>query len=148
MAWFLTLADFQLPPVSLVVLGCIMAIESGLDVYIDRVLGDSLEEMLTPCRTAKITRPFDELRRRNVEISKRACLNLDDRLRIMSNSPALRRAAGISRNRADRDGEELKRLRDILAHGGSLLDFDRDPTRGIEVADKARQTAELIWRRN
>lgn len=141
----LTLADLQLPPVSLVVFGSILSVEAGLDNYIDRLLGDSWEGLLTDAKLSRISTIFEERRRQNVQITKRACLDLDARLRILCKSPALRHAIGVSRSRVERDGEDLKRLRDTLAHGGSLVDVKGDASHGLAVALKASQLADQIW---
>lgn len=141
----LTIADLQLPPVSLVVFGFVLSVEAGLDDYIDRLLGDSWEGLLTEQKLSRIDEIFEERRRRNVQITKRACLDLDARLRILCKSAAIRDAIGVSRSRVERDGEDLKRLRDTLAHGGSLLDVKGDASHGLAVALTASQLADQVW---
>ena len=141
----LTIADLQLPPVSLVVFGFVLSVEVGLDAYIDLLLGDSWEGLLTAEKTSRLTAIFEERRRRNVQITRRACLDLDGRLRILCKSVELREAIGVSRSRVERDGEDLKRLRDTLAHGGSLVDVEGDARAGLAVALKASEFADQIW---
>lgn len=141
----LTVADLQLPPVSLVVLGFILAIEAGIDVYIDRLIPDTWQELIPDTRMTKINAVFEGRQRRNAGISLKSCLDLEARLVLLCKSKAVRDAVGLSRKEVKRDGEDLKRLRDTLAHGGSLIDFNSDAASGLRVAQKARNLADHIW---
>jgi hypothetical protein len=141
----LTMADLQQAPVNLVVLGYILAIEGAIDGYIDRLLGQSWQDFLSPQRLQKVKDVFNERRGKNVGINLRACLDLEARLSILSKSDVLRSAIGLSRNRVDEMGEQLKRLRDTLAHGGSIVDVSGDPSAGLKMAQMARMLADQIW---
>lgn len=141
----LTIADLQLPPVSLVVFGFILAIEAGIDAYIDRLVPDTWQELIPDARMTKISAVFEGRQRRNAGISVKSCLDLEARLLILCKSKAMRDAIGLSRRELERKGEDLKRLRDTLAHGGSLIDMSGDAASGLEVAQMARNLADHIW---
>lgn len=141
----LTVADLQLPPVSLVVFGFILAIEAGIDTYVDRLVPDTWQELIPDTRMTKITAVFEGRQRRNAGISLKSCLDLEARLVILCKSKAMRDAVGLSRKEVERQGQDLKRLRDTLAHGGSLIDLSGDAASGLRVAQKARNLADHIW---
>lgn len=141
----LTVADLQLPPVSLVVFGFILAIEAGIDAYIDRLVPETWQELIPDARMTKINAVFEGRQRRNAGISLKSCLDLEARLIILCKSKAVRDAVGLSRKEVEREGESLKRLRDTLAHGGSLIDVSGNAASGLHVAQKARNLADHIW---
>jgi hypothetical protein len=71
---------------------------------------------------------------------------LGDRLKLLGKSVTLLSLLGFGDRRAYTEWkEQLGRLRDTLAHGGSLLDEERDPVRAIELFDSVRRFAEKIW---
>jgi hypothetical protein len=142
----LTIADLQVLPVSLVVFGFVLAAEAGIDELIEKHQGEGWSDLLTEERLEKIDQVLRERTSRNAETTRRACLNLDDRLTIACKNQAIRSALGlVSRNELERAGKSMKRLRDTLAHGGSLLDVTDDPVAGIRAAREAREFADHIW---
>jgi hypothetical protein len=142
----LTTADLQVLPVSVVVLGFVLAAEAGIDELIELHLGDEWSTLLSEERFEKIDQVFAERKSRNAETTRRACLNLDDRLTIACKDQAIRSALGTSRTSLERSGRAIKRLRNTLAHaGGSLLDVADDPMAGIRAAREAREFADRVW---
>lgn len=142
----LTCADLQLPPVSLVALGFVTAAESALDHLIGRQFGERWPELLTAKRRVAIEAVFAERRRHNAETTLLDCLNLDDRLAIARKADALRVATGSpARRQFDRRAEAMKRLRNVLAHGGGLLDAEPEPSRAVVLFADVRALAESAW---
>ncbi len=127
------------------VFGYILAIEAGIDAYIDRVMPDTWQELVPPSRMVKINSVYEKRQRRNVAIGLRSCLDLEARITILCKSKRLRDSIGVSSSEIKRNGEDLKRLRDVLAHGGSLVDYMGDPASGLRAAQAAGQLADQIW---
>jgi hypothetical protein len=140
----LTTADLQMLPVSVVVLGFVLAVEAGIDELIEHHVGAEWTAFLSKERLEKVDQVFEERRSRNAETTRRACLNLDDRLTIACKDKAIRSALGASRTYLERSGTSMKRLRNTLAHGDSLLDVANDPVAGIAAAREAREFADRI----
>jgi hypothetical protein len=89
---------------------------------------------------------LEDRRRRNVDIALIDCLMLGDRLKLIGKSRELVRALGFEDPRHYRSWKEtLGGLRDTLAHGGSLLDAERDPLKAIDLFAEVRGFAERIW---
>lgn len=142
----LTRADLQVLPVSVVLPGCVLAAEAGIDELIERHVGEEWwSTLLTEERLEKIDQVFEERTSRNAETTRRACLNLDDRLTIVCKSENIRSALGASRTYLERSGTSIKRLRNTLAHGDSPLDVADNPMDGIRAARKAREFADQVW---
>ena len=141
----LTTADFQLVTVSLVVFGFVLAAEEGIDELIELHLPTGWADLLTRERLARVEDVFTERSSRNEQIDRIACLNLEDRLRILEKSRELRAAVGMSGKQIKKSAEVLKRLRDTLAHGGSLLEVRGDARAGIRAAQQARAFAHQVW---
>ena len=141
----LTTADLQVLPVSIVVLGFILSAEAGIDELIEEHVGEEWSDLLTEGRLEKIDQVFRERTSRNAETTRRACLNLDDRLTIACKNQAIRSALGASRRDLERAGKSIKRLRDTLAHGESILDVADDALTGIRAARAAREFADRVW---
>src|SRR5262249_21266743 len=89
---------------------------------------------------------FATRQRHSAELDLLACLNLDDRLRIVQKSDDIPPALGFSKHGFKGWAEELKRTRDRLAHGGALLDDMATPTAAIRLADDIRRFAEGAWK--
>lgn len=141
-----TRADLQRPAVSMVALSLILAAEARMGVLIKGWVGPGWESHLSDERRAKLGEILEDRRRRNVEIGLIDCLMLGDRLKLLGKSDALigtlsYRDVGSYRGWK----EELGGLRDTLAHGGSLLDEQRDPVKAIELFAAVRRFAEAIW---
>lgn len=141
-----TRADLQLSPVSLYVFGLILAIEAGLDRQIRACAGDHWRECLTKERLKSIMKVFTERSRNDAEIDLLQCLNLDDRVTVVARVPAAREAIGLrSRNAVEDAMKDIKRLRNTLAHGDSILDQIPNPVLALERITMSRQLAERFW---
>jgi CBS domain-containing protein len=142
----ITQADLQLAPVGLYTLGLVFAMENALDLLIKRHAGSTWRHLLTDGRLKKIDDVYASRKDKNAQIEQIDCLNLDDRERLARKLPAVRSALGFS------SGEQVskwmgpvKDLRNTLAHGGSLLDVERDPLRALELISDIRKRAGLVW---
>jgi hypothetical protein len=141
-----TRADLQRSAVSMVTLSLILAAEARMGVLIEGWIGNDWESYLSDERRANLGRILEDRRSRNVEIGLIDCLMLDDRLKLLGKSEMLRIALGFTGQTAFRRWKErLSRLRDTLAHGGSLLDRERDPIAAIDLFAAIRRFAESVW---
>jgi len=141
-----TRADLQRSAVSMVTLSLILAAEARMGMLIEGWIGKDWESYLTHERRANLGEILDDRRRRNVEIGLIDCLMLDDRLKLLGKSEKLRTELGFTEQAAYRRWKErLSRLRDTLAHGGSLLDREQDPIMAIELFAAIRRFAETVW---
>ena len=141
----ITIADLQGITVNLVVFGFILAAEAGIDALARPYDYEGLAGLLSSKRRGRIDEVFVDRKSRNADIDYLACLNVEDRLKILEKSPELRAAVGMSSSHVREIGEVLKRLRDTLAHGGSILDLCGDAQAGISAALKAREFADRVW---
>ncbi len=142
-----TRADLQRLPVSMVALGLIIAAEAALDVLIARFTNMQWLSLLSPERQEDIQVVFDDRRKRNAEITRLQCLNLDDRMTIASKLDRLRLELGhSSRKGFNKWAKPIKDLRNTLAHGGGLLDAQPDPVTAADLFQSAREFAERAWR--
>lgn len=140
-----TRADIQRPAVSMIVLEFILIIEAGLTRLIESELGSSWREMVPPERLQAAEGRLIERRRRNAELVLEDCLTFEDRLAVVKESEALRDQLGyLSKNKFRQWTERVKRLRDTLAHAGSILDFDPDPEAALSFAEEVRGLAERV----
>lgn len=144
-AGIVTRADIQRPPVGMLAFSLILAAEAGLNTLIDSTFRDgSWLDALTPSRADRARTLMEVRRSKNVEIAMIDCLMLEDRLRLACVS-AIRSDLGYSNRAFDRWQERLKGVRDVLAHGGSILDFEPDPEASIELLVQVRDFAQTIW---
>jgi CBS domain-containing protein len=142
----LTRADLQLTPVSLVTFGFILAFESAIDELIGQHLGDSWPEKLPAQRVERVEQVFASRRRRNTEIDRGQCLNLDDRVAIAEKVKVIWTALGFNSRASFNSGtKDIKSLRDVLAHGGNLLDVTPDGAVAAGLFASVRHTAIAAW---
>lgn len=143
----ITLSDLQRVPVGMMVLAIILATEAGLNHVIVGCYGERgfLGHLSNERRQETLER-FERLKRRNLETALVDVLLLDDRLRLVGRVERLRRALGFdSRARFESWAEGLKRLRDSLAHGRTLLDHEPDAHRALTLVREVRAFAERVW---
>jgi len=142
----LTRADIQRPAVSMLTFGLILAAEAGLDLLITESCGDSWNQLLSEGRQDKAEQVLESRRRSNAELTLLDCLMLEDRICVLRKSRDLReRLEFASGAEVSAWGEGLKRLRDTLAHGGSLLDYEPDPQTALELVHDTRAAAHRVW---
>lgn len=141
----LTRSDLQRSAVTLFVFGLITATETAINEVITRTSGDDWIELLTPARKARIEEIYEDRRNHNTEIDQVSCLNLDDRLALIRRL-GIWKDLGFSSATRFRNWEEvLKGLRNVLAHGGSVLDVELDPVAALTVIERVRGFADSTW---
>jgi hypothetical protein len=141
----LTRADLQLPPVSLVAFGFVVATERALAVLVDRYAPGEWEALLSAGRHRRYVDVLAERRHYDPHVRPVDCLGLHDLLAVARRVEPLRTALGHgTRHAFDKWAEPVKRLRDVLAHGGGLLDAQPDPLAAIEGFGRLRSIAEAV----
>jgi hypothetical protein len=142
-----TLADLQRPPVSMVALAFILSAESDLDILIRRTLGNGEWRASLPAsRLARASNILDAQRSYNTTIDLLQCLTLHDRARIVSKTPALLNILAYSQGDWDNWTRRVKHLRNVLAHGGNVLDDAPDPEDAIRHFNATRDFAGRVHR--
>lgn len=142
-----TRADLQRPAVGMVLFGMILASETAANVIINHCLGPSWIDHLSAGRRASIQRIFADRRRTNTEVTMLECLMLRDRLNLLGEcGPSVISRLGFASVDQFTDWvKSLTRLRNNLAHGGSLLHAERDPIHAIELFESVRSFSQRIW---
>lgn len=143
----LTRADLQAPAVALYALGMITAAEAALDELIARYSNNDWAPLLPGERMAKVREVFAVRQAHNTEIDLIHCLNLDDRLTLVEKLDGLSADLGFKSGRMFCAWTRpVKRLRDTLAHGDSLLAAQPDPIAAIDLLTAIRTFAETSWK--
>jgi hypothetical protein len=142
-----TRSDLQRPAVSMVLLALIIAAEPGLDILIVRWFGDQWMSRLEPSQRRRVEAAYRQRVRANAEISMLECLTLADRLSILVGNEAASASFGRTVGAPFQEWSvRLRRLRNKLAHGGGLLDAEREPMAAIELFSRVRAFSEDVWR--
>ncbi len=142
-----TRSDLQRPAVSMVLFSIILAAESAMNVMISSTYRQGWETDLSEGRRKKLTAVFESRRRHNTEISLLECLMLEDRIALIRKQRSLRESLGFVTSASfDSWGDRLTGTRNVLAHGGGLLDADPNPTHAIELFNDIRLFSEACWR--
>ena len=141
-----TRADLQLPPVSMAVLGLVISLEMALTELIATYSHGSWLEQMQNGRRTKLLERFDEARRANTEITELECLDLIDRFDLVGRISPLGEALGIaSGNQADKVRKRVEKLRNPLAHGGSVIGAHEDFDETLRTIDVVQDLAERAW---
>ncbi len=142
-----TLADLQNPIIGLYVFGLLVATERACDQLIARYTNRDWKRLVSPARLKKIQEVYNDRVATNTEIDLLACSNLDDRLTMVAGIAQLRSALGWrSKSQADKAAKEIKRVRNSLAHGDTLLSAVPDPRAAVAAIGTVRRLAETAWR--
>lgn len=143
----LTRSDLQQPPVSMVAFGYVVALEAAVDGLIARTHGTGWLSLLSESRRNDIESIFEQRKRDNAEIGLLQCSNIDDRLCLVEKTEPIWQPLGFtSRNAFAKTAGKIKRLRNQLAHGGTLLDLGSDPVEAIDLFFEIRSIAEKAWK--
>ncbi|MGH9194891.1 MAG: hypothetical protein ACRD1T_04030 [Acidimicrobiia bacterium] len=124
------LADLQAPSVSVFVFANILSIEANLKSRIAAI--DGWVSQLNPERTDKLEQVHQMRRKYNVDTDLIDALMLDDQARLIAKLKIFKQIGFDSRNKFEGWAEDTKRLRDMLAHGGNVLDQNPDPKLALE----------------
>ena len=141
-----TRADLQLPPVSMAVLGLVVSLEMALtDLIATYSHGSWLEEMQDG-RREKLLERFEKTQRANAEITELECLDLIDRFDLVGRISALGDALGLtSTNQVEKAKKRVEKLRNPLAHGGSLIGAHEDFDETLRTIDFVQELAARAW---
>ncbi|HXF73892.1 MAG TPA: CBS domain-containing protein [Actinomycetota bacterium] len=144
----ITLSDLQRVPVGMTVLAIILATEAGLNQLIRQHYGkEGFLDHLPKGRRQKTLERYDELKGRNLETDLVDVLFLADRLHLVGTVQRFRQALGFgSRERFKAWKDELERLRNTLAHGGTILDHEPEAHRALALIRRVRGFAEDVWK--
>lgn len=119
-------SDLQKPPVRMWLFGMLTLIEMRTTRLIDRGCPDNTwQAFLSDARVQKSQDLMTERARRNQEVSLLDCLQLSDKLQIVSRNEDLRRHTRFqSRRQMDESIKLLERLRNNLAHSQDIIADD------------------------
>jgi hypothetical protein len=146
LAGVVTWSDLQRPAVSMVLFSLVLAAEQAMSSLIGASYGQDWESHLPASRRRFVRGIFDQRRRHNTEISMLECLMLEDRLRLVAKKTELLRSLNFgSRATFERWANKLKKVRNVLAHGGGLLDAERNPSLAVGLFNDVRQFTEGVW---
>jgi hypothetical protein len=123
----------------------VLSLERGLDQLFEHHAPGRYLEELSPARREHVEQVFESRRQNNVDTTEAECLNLDDRLTIVRKL-RLQQACGFTRlNDFKRWSEELKALRNHVAHGSGVLDQMIDPVSAIGFIADLRARTVQVW---
>jgi hypothetical protein len=140
-----TRADVQRHAVSMAALGLVLAAEQGLVELVRRNLGNDWQRLLTSKRMGQAQRLLRERQRHNTAIDLIQCLGLEDLMRIAIRDRAIREGLHYGRDAMEEWAEQLRRVRDTLAHAGGLLDAEPAALQAIKLFLHIQRFAERIW---
>lgn len=141
-----TRADLQRPAVSMIIFSLILASEAAMREIISRNLASAWLEKLRPAGRAEVEKVYQDRLRTNTEVTKLDCLMIHDLLALLHECTAIVEQLDFTRNQFKKWKEQLRRLRDTLAHGGGLLYAEPDPLRAIQLFEDVRSFAEKTTR--
>jgi hypothetical protein len=144
-AAIVTRADLQSASVGIAVLGLILGCEPLMNTLIQRSYGDEWPSKLTEPRMANVRDVYEARLRHNDDIGLLECLNLDDRLRLVSRSQTIRVALGFSRGSFDGWAKHLKGVRNALAHAGDILEAEADSLSAIDFFERLLDFSARLW---
>lgn len=143
-----TRADLQRPAVSMVLFSLILASESAVNVIISDRFGkdESCLDHLSSSRQKSAMRNFDIRKRTGTDVSMLDCLMLKDRLDLLSKCPTVIESLGFSPETSFEDWQAgIIKVRNSLAHGGTLLHAEEKPVSAIELFEVIRSHTKKIW---
>ncbi|MEJ7787476.1 MAG: hypothetical protein WKF96_21950 [Solirubrobacteraceae bacterium] len=140
-----TRADLARPAASMIVLALILAAETGLHEIIQRA-GPDCWRVISAAQITQVEERFQQLVINNAELTRADCLTLVQRLEVVGKTVALRQSLGYSSRRAVMSWKnELKKLRNDLAHAGNLVSASGgDPVRAARLVGKVQRFAECV----
>jgi hypothetical protein len=141
-----TRADLQRPAVSMIIFSMILASETAMSALIERRLGSNWIEQLKPAAREGVMEIYQSRSQHNTEVTPLECLMLHQRLELLARCPGLTAELSFSGNGMKKWKEQLNTVRDMLAHGGGLLDAQPDPVEAIRLFGAVRSFADQLWR--
>jgi hypothetical protein len=142
----ITRSDVQKPAVAMVAFALILSLESALNALIEKDYGNEWFNSLNANQRAKVDAVFDARQAAGAQVRQIEAMMLPERMALVVKSSVLRAQLGAgSRRSAERLATALTRLRDFLAHGGSLLDLHGEPSLAIDDFLNLQRLASRAW---
>jgi len=142
----ITHADIGQQPVNLLVLGTILSFESALDALIQ---GEAPEEewfkVLSESRQEAVESIFRQRQQANIELGRINCLSVSDRIDIARKLHLSDRLGFSSARELKTWKEQVRDLRDTLAHGGTVLDAFPEPDDALAGIEQLSHVAARSW---
>jgi len=152
-----THADLARPQFSAMAFSTILELESALNRYLE--LFDDPETLAREALSARAIERIDSLiaerRRTRTELDFLASLSFEDRFEILRRDRALSQQLGLSTTALSKLGKQLQKIRNSLAHAGSLLDVSEEVTTVLRhlacarnlTSEARRLVVESTWTR-
>lgn len=137
-----TRADLQRPAVSMIIFSLILVSEAAMREIISRHMASEWFEKLRPAARVEVEEVYEVRRRTNTEVSKLDCVMIHDLLALLHTCTGVIEQLGFTKSQFRKWKEQLRLLRDTLAHGGGLLHAEPDPLRAIRLFEDVRSFAE------
>jgi hypothetical protein len=97
---------------------------------------------LRPAARIEVEEVYASRLKTNTQVTKLDCVMLHDLLALLRKCPGVVEQLGFTGNSYKKWKEQLRTLRDTLAHGGGLLHAESDPLRAIQLFEDVRTFAE------
>jgi hypothetical protein len=131
-----TRADLQRPTVSMIVFSLILVSEAAMREIISRHMASEWFDKLRPAARVEVEEVYADRRKTNTEVSKLDCVMIHDLLALLYKCTGIIEQLGFTKNQFRTWKEQLRLLRDTLAHGGGLLHAEPDPLRAIKLFEE------------
>jgi len=141
----LTRADLEQPIVGLHAFGLILSLEAAIDALLSDFKQHQWLGELSEDRRQRIVDLHEERRNTDTDLDLLRSLNLDDRLTIARKLGLHEPLGFTSVSDFKKWSERLKRIRNALAHGSTLLSAVPDPTEALGFLQQLRDTASRAW---
>jgi hypothetical protein len=144
-----THADLAHPVVSSSAFHTLMVLDHGLGAFLELFDDPALlaEESLGVSAIERIEGLMAERRRRNLELSFTRSMTLEDRFDLVVANGELWAQLVDSKNELKKWKKNAQRLRDAVAHGGSLLDIPGDARTALELVGDLELLSAKVWDR-
>lgn len=141
----LTVADLEQPAVTLFVLGLITSAEAALDALIERASDGAWLSYLSEGHQEKVHEVFHERQRRGADLSMIRCLDLAKRVVLLQRLELADDLGFASNGAVERWKDQALHVRNVLAHGDTLLTAIPSPADALEFIGKVREFASTAW---
>lgn len=133
-----TRADLQRPAVSMIIFSLILVSETAIREIIGEHMASEWFETLRPAARVEMEEVYEVRKSSNTEVSKLDCVMLHDLLTLLYKCTGIIERLDFTKSQFKKWKEQLRLLRDTLAHGGGLLHAEPDPLRAIRLFEDVR----------
>lgn len=141
----LTVADLEQPAVAMFVLGLITSAEAALDVLIERASNGAWLSELSEGHQEKVHEVFRERECRGADLTMIRCLDLAKRVALIKRLKLADELGFASNGAVERWKDEALHVRNVLAHGDTLLTAIPAPADALEFIGRVREFASTAW---